>query len=254
MEDKSGNERQVVGFLIKNANKLTLRHIGLVKTIENPGPRGQLISIRSTRKLRTEDAGKKADIYINGYGVSIKQRGGNFAFNRLQRAELLDVFRQLGFKRPACILGKLDGLIRRFHNGEFDTRDRHWTEGFCEADFKRLLKYLMMRGSLNLGVSPHPAGCILTAPPKNITRANIICETFSEYFDRCKNKISLCLRRQWVGQASGEHWRACGMLNKKGNREWCFRKVVGSPRTWWRKGFPIKKRRTVYMIYTGVGL
>lgn len=43
-------------------------------------------------KISTTDSRKKADVYLNGIGVSIKQAGGSFAYNRLQRANIIAVY------------------------------------------------------------------------------------------------------------------------------------------------------------------
>jgi len=251
----AGNEELVVDYLINQKNSLTLKHLGLVKKIENPGAGGKLIDITSTKNLRTENSAKKADIFINGKGVSIKQTGSSFLYNRLQRAEMLQVFTSLGFSNPSRALSKMDSLIQKFQNGEFESRDRHWSEGFSEPDFAALLEFLMMKGSPNLGISAHQASFILTAPKTHIVPNNISCDTFAEYFAKYKEVIYLSLRRQWVGQSSNsEHSRATGLAKKTGNLPWVFNEIVGSPRTGWKSDleFPIKNRRTVYMIFLTV--
>ncbi len=247
-----GNEHLVVQYLINHKNSLTLNHLGLIKRIQNPGANGQLSDITATHLLRPEDAGKKADIFLNGKGVSIKQAGSSNLYNRLQRADMLRVFTSLGFSNPSNTLSKMDGLIWKFHNGEFQSRDRHWSEGFNEPDFISLLEFLMMKGSPNRGVSAHPADFILTAPKSNITPSNISCDNFKEYFTKYKAVIYLALRRQWVGQSSNsEHTRATGLATKPDNSPWVFKEIVGSPSSGWKTEveFPVKDRRTVYMIF-----
>jgi hypothetical protein len=251
----AGNEKLVVDYLISQKNLLTLNHLGLIRRIQNPGANGQLLDITSTDLLRTEDSGKKADIFLNGKGVSIKQTGSCFLFNRLQRADMLKVFTSLGFSNPTQTLSKMDGLIQRFHKGGFVSRDRHWSEGFGKSDFFSLLEFLMMRGSPNLGVSSHPADYILTAPKSNIVPTKITCDTFSDYFMKYESMIYLSLRRQWVGQSSrSEHGRASGLAKKPNNAPWVFREVVGTPRDGWKNEseFSIQDRRTVYMIFITV--
>jgi len=252
----AGNEQSVVAYLINNKNRLVLRHIGVVKAIGNPSANGALVELdNSDQLITTEDAGKKADIYINGVGVSIKQSGSSFLFNRLQRANLLNIFVTLGFSNPNQTLSTIDGLINNFHAGLFTTRDRHWSEGFSRADFVAILEYLMMKGSPNLGNSAHPATFILTAPKNHINDSNISCDTFQEYFLKYEDKIFLSLRRQWVGQSSdSEHKRSVGLNSKPNNAPWCFKTIVGSPRSGWRmpSEFPILDRRTVYMIFITV--
>lgn len=250
-----GNEHIVVKYIIENKDFLTLNHIGTVNRIQNPGSNGQLIDITSIESLRTEDSGKKADIYLNGKGVSIKQSGSSFLYNRLQRAEMLKVFHTLGFSNPSGTLSKIDELINNFHSGNFESRDRHWSEGFDQSDFTSLLEFLMMKGSPNLGTSSHPADYVLTAPKSNITPNKIYVDTFEEYFKKYSDVIYISLRRQWIGQSSNsEHNRAVGLANKKENAPWVYPTIVGSPRTGWRPSseFPVDKRRTVYMIFITV--
>lgn len=251
----AGNEHLVVNYLIDHKNSLILNHLGLIRRIQNPGPNGRLLDITTTDLLRTEDSGKKADIFLNGKGVSIKQTGSTFLYNRLQRADMLRVFTGLGFSNPGSCLSRIDGLIQKFHNSELDSRDRHWTEGFNEPDFTSLLEFLMMKGSPNLGISAHPADFILTVPKSNITQSKISCDTFGEYFKRHKDLIYISLRRQWAGQSSSsEHNRAIGLARKPGNAPWVFKEIVGSPKTGWKSyaEFPLKDRRTVYMIFITV--
>lgn len=251
----AGNEVFVVNYLIKLKNSISINHLGVISRIQNPASNGQLIDITSTNLLRTENSGKKADIFLNGKGVSIKQSGSTFLYNRLQRAEMFDIFTSLGFENPSHALLKMDGLIQNFQNGQFESRDRHWSEGFNEADFSKLLEYLMMKGSPNLGISQYPADYILTAPKENITQNSISCDTFKEYFTKYKKDIYLSLRRQWVGQLSkSEHRRAAGLAIKQGNTPWVFNKIAGSPRTGWKDAteFLVKDRRTVYMIFLTV--
>lgn len=139
--------------------------------------------------LSTQDANKKADIYINDIGVSIKQSGSSFSYNRLQRAELLSVFDILGFENPNDILSVLDKVVNDFHNGIILGRSRAWNEIFTEPYFKKLLKFLMMDGSPNNGWSLYPAELILEAPPRNITIENIKVFTFDQYFETFKKTL-----------------------------------------------------------------
>lgn len=250
-----GNERLVVKYIIEHKNSLKLNHIGVINKIQNPSSDGRLIDISTVDSLRTEDSSKKADIYLNKKGVSIKQSGSSFLYNRLQRSEMLRVFQMLGFSNPASILKKMDDLINQFHNGHFESRDRHWSEAFDKDEFVQLLEYLMMKGSPNLGTSSHPAEFILTAPGANISASTIFVETFCEYFKKYSDVIYISLRRQWIGQLSNsEHQRALSLARKQGNAPWVYTNIVGSPRTGWRNNteFPISNRRTVYMTFITV--
>lgn len=255
-----GNEYEVSRFLFENLNKITLSHIGLITQIGAPGSYPNSYSIIGCHEdldlIKTQDANKKADIYINDYGVSLKQSGASFPFNRLQRSEMLDVFRFLNIDHPEQRLAKIDSKIDDFHLGKLQGRSRPWSEFFTEQDFKLLVKYLMMEGSPNNGLSTHPANFILEAPAKNIAQNNLEIFTFDEYFEKYSNKFKFAIRRQWIGQSSdSEHRRAFGISQKEGNKRWVFNDVQGSPRisrksnTKWRDDVPEIERKTVYMIF-----
>ena len=249
----------IASFLFNNLGKVTLNHIGVVNEIGAPsGGAGQYTIITNQNELQliaTQDAGKKADIYVNGIGVSLKQAGSNFAYNRLQRSEMLDVFTTLGFEDPDSKLATIDNEVNGFHTGTIKGRSRPWNNFFSENDFKILVRFLMMEGSPNLGFSNHPANLILLAPSSNISQANIEVYTFDEYFEWFKQNLFFAIRRQWIGQSSGEHTRALGFANKPGNMKWIYDDIKGSPRVSkttklkWRLEYEEKDRKTVYMIF-----
>lgn len=255
----AGNEIEITGFLLKNVEKVTLKHLGLIKEVGATTSKGGFTKIKSLNELAlisTEDAAKKADIYINGRGVSLKQSGASFPFNRLQRAELLEVFKLVGFKDPEKKLKRIDEEIDNFHNGLIQNRSRPWQNLFDESDFKELVKYLMMEGSPNHGYSAHPAEFILEAPKTGITPKNIQVFTFDEYFEGFKQNLFFALRRQWIGQSSNsEHGRATGLAKKEGNKKWVYDTISGEPRiskttgTRWRADVPENERKTVYIIF-----
>lgn len=253
----AGNEKEIAKFLVKRIDKITLPHLKAIESIGAPTASADKYIGMYTEKdvdnlLATEASGKKADFYINGYGISYKQRGSSNLFNRAQRAELVNIFLLLGFSKPDEILLQFDNEVARFHNGEIK-RDCPWQNFFSEKQFKLMLKFLMMDGSPNLGKSTHPAEFILEAPSKNIQQNNISVFTFDEYFEVYKNDIKIGLRRVWYGQESkSEHSRACGLLKKEGNKPWIFNTISGSPRKHpktkkiWRDEIPVGERKTVY--------
>ncbi len=255
----AGNELKTVEFLLKNTGIIRLEHLGIIKQIGAPSSKGGYTTIYSTAELglvSTEDSGKKADIYINGKGVSLKQAGSSFPYNRLQRAELLDVFYHLGFKSPEIKLSKLDKEVDDFHNGLIQNRSRQWAQLFQEEDFKKLLEFLMTKGSPNLGYSSHPAEFVLESPKTYMSKSNIQVFTFDEYFEKFKNDLFVAIRRQWIGQSSNsEHKRALGLAKKEGNEKWVYETISGEPRKSkstgkkWRDDIPPKDRRTVYMVF-----
>lgn len=255
----AGNEKKIAEFLIANKNVLTLMHLGIVTSIGAPGSMsGEIAEMSSNgdvdRLLSTQDSRKKADIYVNGYGISLKQKGSTFSYNRLQRANLVEVFKLLNFTNPAATLERIDHEVTQFHNNQLDRRNRPWEDLFDEHEFKVLAKFLMMEGAPNVGWSPHQAEFILEAPAANITVDEIRVFDFNEYFDEYKEKFKIAIRRQWYGQASeSEHKRARGLMKKQQNAPWVFGNVAGMPNVHhsghrWRQEIPANERKTVYFL------
>ncbi len=247
-----GNEKRVYKYLLKNIDKISLKYIGVLTEIGTPNYKDSGYAILSQKddldKVAAEDSGKKADIYLNGIGVSIKQKGGNFAYNRLQKAEIKNFFIALKLENPKKIINKIDNAVNKFHQGKLTRRNRPWQDFFSENNFKLALKYLMLKGSLNKGISLHPAKLILEAPASISEKDKILMFTFNEYFNKYKNKFKISIRRQWIGQASdSEHKRSLGLYKKKDNRPWIFNDVSGAPRGW-REDWPKENRKTVYFL------
>ncbi|MBL7703889.1 MAG: hypothetical protein JNM14_16685 [Ferruginibacter sp.] len=255
----AGNEMAIADFLFNNIGKATLNHLGLIKEIGAPDKSlNKYKAINNAEALKlisTQDSKKKADIYINGVGVSLKQTGPSFPYNRLQRADVLNLFNFLKLNNPEEILNKIDTEVDNFHVEKTSGRSRPWNTVFSETDFKKLVKYLMMEGSPKKQ-SNHPADFILEAS-KVISKAeDITVYTFDEYFDKYKDSIFLGVRRQWIGQGSKfEHRRAFGLKKKPENLKWVYDDVKGSPNPSKSTGFiwnplwPEKDRKTVYMIF-----
>ena len=201
----------------------------------------------------TEDPSKKADIYINNHGVSLKQTGASFPYNRLQRSELLATFQYLDLSNPELTLDKIDSEVRDFHDGKIQDRSRPWQEFFSETDFLKLLRFLMLYGSPNLGISNYPAEFICEAPASRINESNIFVYTFEEYYYKYFSELKIAIRRQWIGQISNsEHTRALSIANKAGNEPWVFKDISALPRPrdgkLWRDDIPESDRREVYFL------
>lgn len=247
-----GNEKTIVKFILDSKGSLTLPHLGRITSVKNPSKNGIAMEISDILDLQSDDARKKADIILNDKGVSIKQSGSSFLYNRLQRADLDKLFRGLGFSDPQATLGRLDNLVKKMNSGEIQDRDRKWSEVFDADEFRVLLKYLMMDGSPNYGVSQHPADFVLSAPKSSIKSGDIKVYTFDEFMAEFKDSIFLTIRHQWVGQSSkSEHTRAVSISRKKENAPWVFSNITGTPSTGWlpEKDFDASKRRQVYMIF-----
>jgi len=250
LNKKPGNEKEVADFLLRNIGRIELRHVGVINKVQGPSRDGQLINLSSgdIEKVITEQSGKKADIFINGRGVSIKQKGAANLFNRLQRAEILRTFELLGLTDPNHKVKLLDEEIERFHKGLLCSRDRDWFDFFDAEDFSKLLDFLMMKGSPNLGFSKFPAEFIIEAPSNISGASQVNCLSFHEYYMKYRESIVIGIRRVWIGQSSdSEHKRAVGLASKEGNAQWVYNNVAGSPRGW-RDEIPPSERKTVYFL------
>jgi len=80
-----GNELKISEYLLGNIDKITLPLIGRLIEIgaPNQGRCGYtpINNLEDIKLLSSEDSHKKADIYINGKGMSIKQSGSSFQFD-----------------------------------------------------------------------------------------------------------------------------------------------------------------------------
>lgn len=255
----AGNELAIAEFLFNNIGKINLKHLDLIYEIGTPDKSAQKYKIISdideVKSISTQDAKKKADIYVNGIGVSLKQTGPSFPYNRLQRADLLNLFNFLQFNEPKKILENIDKEVNDFHEEKTIGRRRPWGHIFTEYEFKKLVKYLMMDGSPKKQ-SNHKASLILEASKVVATNNHIQVYTFDDYFDTYKNNIFIGVRRQWIGQGSeSEHRRAHGLKKKPDNLKWVYDDVKGSPNPsrssgiTWNPLWPEKDKKTVYMIF-----
>ncbi len=242
-----GNEISVIEYVLARKMHLHLNHIGVVETLYNPGPNGQRVEILDSSDVIADSSQKKADIYINQYGVSIKQSGGSFAFNRILRSNFDELLAHLNIDGRSKIVAKSDELIKLMHDGLLGSRARIWEEFFLQEDFYLVLRHLMLIGS-PARISQHPATLILTAPPKIRADSEINVYTFDEYFEKEKDNLRISIRRQWVGQTSqSEHRRALSIASDPRNAPWVFDTISGEPRSW-RADFPEEQRKTVYFL------
>ncbi len=108
-----GNELEVCKFLLANLGQLNLKHLGMINQIAAPIKKSAdlkiIVSEKDLAEVSTQDSGKKADIYLNQNGVSIKQTGGSFSFNRIQRANIYNLYKQLNLADIENKLDLLDG-------------------------------------------------------------------------------------------------------------------------------------------------
>ncbi|MDD5129606.1 MAG: hypothetical protein PHS66_00915 [Candidatus Omnitrophica bacterium] len=254
-----GNEKEIAKYLVAQKGAVSLQHLGVINSVGAPDlSQRKYTEINTIREadnyLSVNDPSKKADIYVNGHGVSLKQSGSSFSFNRLQRANMLEVFSLLGFSNPAALLQRLDTEVTEFHEGNLERRNRPWQDFFNEDNFKALVRFLMVQGSPNVGFSSHQAEFILEAPLHNISVDNIEVFTFEEYFSKYINNLKIAIRRVWYGQASdSEHSRAKGLIKKAENAPWVFNNVSGIPDMndfgeRWRQDVSSCERKTIYFL------
>ena len=140
----AGNELKVCEFIFDNTNLLNLRHLGKIYEIAAPVKESSEIKIiqsaNDLSKISTESLGKKADIYLNRSGISIKQTGGSFSFNRIQRANIIDLYQQLEFTGVSNKLSLLDQGVNKFHQGLLTTRNVRWSNFLSEREFKKFIR------------------------------------------------------------------------------------------------------------------
>ncbi|MBQ8493508.1 MAG: hypothetical protein IJ464_04430 [Alistipes sp.] len=152
----------------------------VVQTVKNNGvecsslPTGTILSTMSDSQIESmaklvgafkSPAGSKADVYVNGLGISVKShRGANPAFlNHTHRAGFLKVCERVGVR-----INKLDEIIRDYWVkrkagiiGE-DIKNSDPNSPFKNhlAYLKPIMNYFLFKGTAQKD-SPHPADYIL---------------------------------------------------------------------------------------------
>jgi len=252
----AGNEATVINYLFSRLNVINLQYIGLLAKIEIPygNLKKNITDESEIGSYFPDDCHKKADVYLNSKGVSIKQIGSSFAYNRLQRQGLLNVIASLDIENSTDLINSFDNEVLKFHRGELESRDRNWSEFLTESDFKSILEYFMLRGSATRGDSKFPAEYILEATVNPSQDSDIEVFTFDDYFDKYKNSFKISIRRVWYGQISNsEHRRAKSLIKKPENLIWVLNEVAGEPSPnskgeRWRMNIQEKERKTVYFL------
>lgn len=249
-----GNEKEVIEFIVNNRSQLNLPIIGAINKIEIP--RGnrleEITNIKQLYNFYSDDAHKKADVFINDKGISIKQKGGNVAYNKIQRKTLINFFNNFfQNKKSLDILHKLDKKIIDCHKGRI-LRDVDSIDIMNENEFKKILEFLMLKGSTTM-TSSFPAELILIANTIPKSEEDIEISNFNKYYNSHKHNLVFALRRCWYGQISSEHVRANSIMSVKQNKPWCFDTVSGQPRmnddgNQWRKDIVPQDRKTVFYI------
>ncbi|NND25033.1 MAG: hypothetical protein HKO00_03315, partial [Flavobacteriaceae bacterium] len=110
----AGNEIETIKYLFLRKDEIILNHLGKLINIGAPEKDGSITNVETYEeisKISTENSSKKADVYLNNQGISFKQKGASFPFNRLQRAQLLKVFEYLKFENPEDQLNAIDNVV-----------------------------------------------------------------------------------------------------------------------------------------------
>ena len=250
-----GNEETVIKFLVKslhNDKKINLPVIGNLNEVSMPIKDGKKI-IRQTSELinfSSNDRYKKADVYLNNFGVSLKEESAPL-YNKIQRKHLTDLINYLFPSKSNFIsdlFAKLDNEIEKVNKGS--NRDIQWNKIFSEDEFLIFLEFLMMKGYADTKVSLHQADLILIAPKKisfeNLDKIKIF--SFKDYFLTYKNKIVIAARRIWIGSKSkSENKRALSMSKHPDNKKWIYKNISGKPRNW-DTSFPSQNRREIFYL------
>lgn len=243
-----GNEKDVLKFLLENKNKINLNHFNSIKSIKIPH-RNKLFELNSINfdDFFSDDARKKADVFINDKGCSIKEVA-SVLYNRIQRKDIDNFFGNFFTKKRVKEMKlELDKKVKKIHS-QSHIQSFNFLEIMAENEFKQILYYLMFKGSPNYGETNAPAQFILEA--KKILRSpnDLKVYTFEEYFKKNKNEIFLRFRNSKFGQKSEtEHNRARSHLSFEENLPWCFNSIKGSPQGW-RTNIDEKDRKQVYYL------
>ena len=249
-----GNEEQLLKFFAETIEQnlsIDLPVIGKLNSVSVPTKDGlhRINSVSELESFSSNDRYKKADIYLNNIGVSVKEHSAPL-YNKIQRKHLANLLDQLLGSSPRNleIINKLDDAVRKVNEGS--NRDIKWNTIFSQDEFYQILNFLMMRGYADLKESLHPAELILVAPKitemSNVNEVTLL--SFSEFFDNYKENIVIAARRIWLGSKSNiENKRAKSMLKSIDNQSWVYEKISGAPRSW-DPQFPIHDRKEIFYL------
>lgn len=250
-----GNEETVISFLVQslhNEEQIKLPILGDLNEVSIPTKEGKktIRYLSDLEKFSSNDRHKKADVYLNGYGISLKEESAPL-YNKIQRKHLSGLIEHLFPNKlyfAENIISLLDLEIDKVNKGS--GRDIHWSKVFSENDFQVFLEFLMMQGYADTKISSHQAEYILIAPKKisskNIDEIKLL--SFEDFFKRYKGKIVIAARRIWIGSNSNsENKRALSMSKSASNKEWIYKNISGEPRKW-DATFPSEDRREIFYL------
>ena len=251
-----GNENEVIKFIFNNRENLDLSHIGKIDKIEIP-KKDKLIQINRVEEIEknsSSDSSKKADVFLNSHGISIKENGSKL-YNKLYRRDLNFINKFINDKKTTkIVIQKIDNKLKQIHTKSLK-RDVMWSDLIEKKYFKPMLKYLMMDGK-PFKKNKFPADYILESSKNITTVSDLRLYSFEEYFKKNYNYITFAFRRVWYGMTSGtEHNRAKNIcFHHEDSSDWCFKSIVSAPRkrkdgkSIWRDEIKEKDRRTAYYL------
>ena len=124
---------------------MNLSHIGKIDKIEIP-KKDKLIQINRVEEIEknsSSDSSKKADVYLNSQGISIKENGSKL-YNKLYRKDLNFINKFINDKKTTkTVIQKIDNKLKQIHTKSLK-RDVMWSDLIEEKYFKPILKYLMI--------------------------------------------------------------------------------------------------------------
>ena len=250
-----GNENEVIKFLFNNRENLDLSHIGKIDKIEIP-KKDKLIEINYVEEIEknsSSDSSKKADVFLNSHGISIKENGSKL-YNKFYRRDLNFINKFINDKKTTkIVIKKIENKLKQIHTKSLK-RDVMWSDLIEKKYFKPMLKYLMMDGK-PFKKNKFPADYILESSKNITTASDLSLYSFEEYFKKNYNYITFAFRRVWYGMTSSEHKRAKNIcFHHEDSSNWCFKSIVSAPRkrkdgkSIWRDEIKKKDRRTAYYL------
>tara|TARA_X000000368_G_C22968558_1_gene684344 strand:- start:482 stop:1258 length:777 start_codon:yes stop_codon:yes gene_type:complete len=250
-----GIENEVIKYVFSNKKKIKFNHLKNIISIKIPKKK-KLIKISNLDDIEensSSDSSKKADVFFNDIGISIKAKNGN-PYNKLYRKDFSFMKKFIkNDDKYKQVVKNLEEKLKKIHSKDLK-RDVFWKDIIEEKYFKPVLKYLMMDGKPSKK-NNFPAKFLLIHDDSIKSNENLALLSFDEYFENYKDKIYFAFRRVWFGATSSEHERAKNICYQHLESEgWCFKTITGKPakrkdgKSIWRSDIMTSDRRTAYYL------